>query len=144
LQLKETEPAELPTDIDACHSMIAELKALIENKEGELKNRDADISYLKQRLQEFLREKYGRSTEKVSPEQLILFKEQIAQMFGLVDEAKSDEDKEEEGKAKQRRRRRKSEEVEVVIESDHTRRGRERITFRKKRSWCANVVATEK
>jgi transposase len=74
--------AELPKSIDECHSLIKELMKLIVKKE-------LDISSLKVHLQALLREKYGTKSEKLSPDQLSLFAEQLSELLGVQDSAES-------------------------------------------------------
>jgi transposase len=64
----------LPNDLEACHALIRDLALLLESK-------DADITRLKERLQEQLRQTFGRSTEKLSPGQLSLFREELEKML---------------------------------------------------------------
>jgi hypothetical protein len=51
-----------------------------------LESKDADITRLKERLQEQLRQNFGRSSEKLSPGQLSLFREELEK---LLQESKS-------------------------------------------------------
>jgi transposase len=67
---KEQRGMILPDDIEVCHGLIRELWSLVENKDG-------DILYLKQRLQDLLRDKFGRSSEKLSPGQLLMFGQEV-------------------------------------------------------------------
>jgi len=64
----------LPSDLESCHALIRELAFLLESK-------DADISCLKQQLQDQLRRRFGRSTEKLSHGQLSLFKQQLEELL---------------------------------------------------------------
>ena len=64
----------LPNDLEACHALIRELALLLESK-------DADITRLKERLQEQLRQTFGRSSEKLSPGQLSLFREELEKLL---------------------------------------------------------------
>ena len=76
---------ELPPDLEGSHALIRELVELIDRQ-------GADIGYLKQRLHSLLREKFGRSSEKLSPGQLQLFAQELE---GLLEgSAKSKEDSE--------------------------------------------------
>lgn len=61
---------ELPDDLSDCHAMIRELAGLIERQ-------GADITHLKQRLHNLLRDKFGRSSEKLTSGQLQLFAQQL-------------------------------------------------------------------
>lgn len=65
----------LPADLESCHALIKELLSMVEQK-------DTDITALKQRLHNLLRDKYGKSSEKISPEQLLLFAEQLSSLLG--------------------------------------------------------------
>jgi transposase len=65
---------EMPSDIDGCHALIKELVELVERL-------CADNSYLKQRLHNLLREKFGRSSEKLSVGQLQLFAQELQGML---------------------------------------------------------------
>ncbi len=69
----------LPNDLEDCHALIRELALLLESK-------DADITRLKERLQEQLRQTFGRSSEKLSPGQISLFREDLE---NLLQESKS-------------------------------------------------------
>ncbi|HEY9683393.1 MAG TPA: IS66 family transposase [Oculatellaceae cyanobacterium] len=64
----------MPLELENCHALIRELIELVE-KQG------ADIGYLKQRLHNLLREKYGRSSEKLSSGQLQLFAQELEEML---------------------------------------------------------------
>ena len=64
----------LPSDSEACHSLIRELVFLLESK-------DADIACLKERLQNLLRGKFGRNSEKLTSGQLSLFKQQLEDLL---------------------------------------------------------------
>lgn len=77
----------LPPDLESCHQLIRELTSLVELKH-------ADIAHLKQRLHELLREKYGRSSEKLSSEQLSVFTEAITQLLGTLAPSEEEEDAE--------------------------------------------------
>jgi hypothetical protein len=61
---------DLPADLEGCHTLIRELVELVERQ-------GADIGYLKQRLHTILRERYGRSSEKLSAGQLQLFTQEL-------------------------------------------------------------------
>lgn len=70
----DQEALDLPHDIDSCHALIGELRDLIEGMSG-------DIMCLKQRLQGLLRDKFGRSSEKLSPGQLLLFVKELEDLL---------------------------------------------------------------
>jgi transposase len=61
---------QLPEDLETCHSMIMELMNVLNLKES-------DIALLKQQLQNFQRDKFGRRSEKLSPGQLSLFQSYV-------------------------------------------------------------------
>ncbi len=65
------ESVELPKDLETCHAWIRDLMNMVQQK-------DADVSSLKERLQWLLREKFGRKSEKISPDQLSLFAAQLS------------------------------------------------------------------
>jgi len=65
----------LPSDVEACHALILELLEHLESK-------DSDILCLKQRLQNLLRDKFGRSSEKLSPGQLLVFGQELEELLG--------------------------------------------------------------
>jgi transposase len=67
------EKIDLPPDLEGCHALIGELMELVERMGG-------DISCLKQRLHNLLREKYGRSSEKLTPGQLLLFAQELEEL----------------------------------------------------------------
>ena len=58
----------LPMDVAACHAMI---RQLLEHQQ----HRDRLIERLQYKLQDLLRRLYGRSSEKIDPNQLVLFRE---------------------------------------------------------------------
>jgi transposase len=66
---------ELPADISSCHALILELLERLDGKES-------DILCLKQRLQNLLRDRFGRSSEKLSPGQLLLFAQELTEILG--------------------------------------------------------------
>jgi transposase len=63
-----------PEDIKTCHERIRELQELVESMDG-------DISCLKQKLHNLLREKFGRSSEKLSPGQILLFAQEVKELL---------------------------------------------------------------
>ncbi len=67
-----TSEAGLPSDLETCHDLIRQLAA--------------DIARLKERLQNMTRGKFGRSTEKLSAEQLSLFKQQLEDLLQTAGE----------------------------------------------------------
>jgi len=73
---------EMPPDLDGCQALIRELVELVERQ-------GADISLLKQRLHGLLREKFGRSSEKLSPGQLQLFVRELSKIVDGKDAVES-------------------------------------------------------
>lgn len=69
----------LPSDLEACYALIQELTDLLTNKSSELESKDLENFRLKQRLQDLVREKFGRRTEKLNPDQLALFADLLKQ-----------------------------------------------------------------
>src|SRR5262245_2064669 len=57
---------ELPTDLDSCHSLIRELLETL-HQQGLL------IGHMQHQLERLLRQRFGRSSEKIDPDQLLLF-----------------------------------------------------------------------
>lgn len=72
-----TDEIVLPDDLEECHALIASLKELLLKKDSQLQKRESDLEKLKHHLQNLLRNKYGRSTEKINPDQLLLFAEAL-------------------------------------------------------------------
>ena len=62
----EDPTVELPTDLDSCHSLIRELLATL-RQQGLL------IGHMQHQLERLLRQRYGRSSETIDPDQLLLF-----------------------------------------------------------------------
>ena len=62
----EDPTVELPTDLDSCHSLIRELLATL-RQQGLL------IGNMQHQLERLLRQRYGRSSETIDPDQLLLF-----------------------------------------------------------------------
>jgi transposase len=62
----EDPTGELPTDLDACHSLIRELLETL-RQQGLL------IGHMQHQLERLLRQRFGRSSEKIDPDQLLLF-----------------------------------------------------------------------
>ena len=70
----EPTPADsLPTDLQQCHAMILELLASVNSQQR-------TIGRLEHQLQDLLRRVYGRSSEKIDPNQLPLFKDLLEQL----------------------------------------------------------------
>jgi len=63
----------LPDDLKECHTLIVALRDLLLEKDSLLSSREADLQRLKNHLQDLLRSKYGRMTEKIHPDQLVIF-----------------------------------------------------------------------
>src|SRR5271156_192571 len=57
---------DLPTDLDSCHSLIRELLETL-RQQGLL------IGHMQHQLDRLLRQRFGRSSEKIDPDQLLLF-----------------------------------------------------------------------
>src|ERR1700722_15095917 len=85
LSAPKTSTTGLPNDLEACHALIRDLALLLESK-------DADIACLKERLQQQLRQTFGRSTEKLSPGQLSLFREQLEELLQKTKSSGADAD----------------------------------------------------
>ena len=85
LSAPKTSTTGLPNDLEACHALIRDLALLLESK-------DADIACLKERLQQQLRQTFGRSTEKLSPGQLSLFREQLEELLQKTKSCGADAD----------------------------------------------------
>jgi transposase len=66
-------PLPLPPDLAACHAMITQL---LEYQ----KEKDRTIQSLEYKLQQLLRRLYGRSSEKIDPNQQVLFAELLQQL----------------------------------------------------------------
>src|SRR5438046_9516059 len=62
----EDRAIELPPDLDSCHSLIRELLETL-HQQGLL------IGNMQHQLERLLRQRFGRSSEKVDPGQLLLF-----------------------------------------------------------------------
>jgi transposase len=62
----EDRTIELPTDLDSCHSLIRELLETL-RQQGLL------IGNIQHQLERLLRQRFGRSSEKIDPDQLLLF-----------------------------------------------------------------------
>ena len=72
---------EFPTDLDSCHSLIRELLETL-RQQGLL------IGHMQHQLERLLRQRYGRSSEKIDPDQLLLF---AADILAEVDATKATE-----------------------------------------------------
>ena len=58
--------SELPSDLDSCHSLIRELLETL-HQQGLL------IGHMQHQLERLLRQRYGRPSEKIDPDQLLRF-----------------------------------------------------------------------
>ena len=67
----EDPTVELPTDLDSCHSLIRELLATL-RQQGLL------IGHMQHQLERLLRQRDGRSSETIDPDQLPLFAADIS------------------------------------------------------------------
>jgi transposase len=79
--------AALPNELAECHELIRQLMVLLESK-------DENINHLKNQLQNLMRGKFGRSSEKLTPGQLSLFKRELENLLSAtgrddVDEGES-------------------------------------------------------
>ena len=70
---KDVEAVSLPEDLAACHAMIFQLL------QGQ-RDQSRTIRQLEHQLHELLRKLYGRSSEKLDPDQLTLFTEMLQQL----------------------------------------------------------------
>lgn len=61
-------PTQLPDDLGTCHQMIAHLLSDMQDKDREILNLKCQLEMLKRRI-------FGRSSEKVDPDQLALFED---------------------------------------------------------------------
>lgn len=68
-------PAELPDDLATSHEMIRELAATV-RQQGQL------IDRLQHQMEKLLRQRFGRSSEKIDPAQLLLFTNEILAALG--------------------------------------------------------------
>src|ERR1700677_1281333 len=64
-----------PPDVKSCQALIFQLLDQLDSK-------DSDILCLKQRLQNLLRDKFGRSSEKLSPGQLRVLQKEREKTLG--------------------------------------------------------------
>src|ERR1700674_2113365 len=70
-----TTPGELPTDLETCHQLIREL---LES----LSRQSCLNEKLQHQLEQLLRRIYGRKSEKLDPNQLLLFAREIVEATG--------------------------------------------------------------
>jgi hypothetical protein len=63
----------LPKDLAACHAMIGELL-------GQLQGANRKMQRMEHQLEQLLRRLYGRSAERLDPNQLVLFADLLAQL----------------------------------------------------------------
>jgi transposase len=68
---------DLPTDMDSCHSLIRELLET-------LRHQGLLIGHLQHQLERLLRQRFGRSGEKIDPDQLLLFAADILAEAGAT------------------------------------------------------------
>lgn len=64
--------ASLPQDLAEAHALIARLTASLAEKQAALSHRDEEIERLERILEKYLRRQYGKSSEKLLPEQMAL------------------------------------------------------------------------
>jgi transposase len=94
-------PATLPSTVEACHALIAE-------RDRQLSERDALIAGMQHQLQQLLRARYGRRSEKMDdPNQLKLFEQILGAVWDAPPAEAEAEEGEEEAPRKRRRRGRK-------------------------------------
>ena len=70
---KEVDAVALPVDMAACHAMILQLL-------GEQRDQSRLVRQMQHQLEQLLRKLYGRSSEKLDPNQLALFAEILGQL----------------------------------------------------------------
>lgn len=70
---QHTDTATLPADLSTCHAMIAQLLE-------QLKSTQRENAQLEHQLQQLLRRLYGRSSERIDPNQQVLFAELLQQL----------------------------------------------------------------
>jgi transposase len=87
---------DLPRDMNACHAMIEELLAALKEKE-------ALATKLQQQLEQLLRHRFGQRSDRMDPEQMMLFYEELKEKLEQATEEERDE--EEEGKRPRRKRK---------------------------------------
>ena len=73
-------PVALPEDLAACHAMIQYNHAMIQQLLDTHVEKDRLIAGLRHQLQNLLRRAYGRSSEKLDPNQLALFEKMLAEL----------------------------------------------------------------
>jgi transposase len=71
-----TTPGELPTDLETCHQLIRELLESL-SRQSHLNEK------LQHQLEQLLRRIYGRKSEKLDPNQLLLFAREILEATGV-------------------------------------------------------------
>jgi hypothetical protein len=69
--------AALPQDLAEAHALIERLTARLAEKEAALSHRDDEIERLERILDQYIRRQYGRSSEKLPPEQMALGLEDV-------------------------------------------------------------------
>ena len=70
-----TSPGEFPDDLSTAHELIRELGKTVHSQEHL-------IAKLQHQLEQLLRDRHGRKTEKVDPDQLLLFARDILAQAG--------------------------------------------------------------
>ena len=76
-QFDDGERLVLPTDLSECHELIGAMRDLLLEKDLLLQEKDSTLEKLKQHLQNLLRQKYGRLSEKINPDQLLIFAQEL-------------------------------------------------------------------
>jgi transposase len=74
------EPIDLPADLDTAHGMIRELLAT-------LRRQEVLVGHLQHQLERLLRQRYGRSAERIDPDQLLLFARELLERTGPAEAA---------------------------------------------------------
>jgi transposase len=83
-------PVALPEDVAACHAMIQYNHATIQQLLDTHVEKDRLIEGLRHQLQNLLRRAYGRSSEKLDPNQLALFEKMLAELQGAQEASSQD------------------------------------------------------
>ena len=87
----DNESLSLPLDLADCHLLINALRDLLIEKDSLLQKQDSDLEKLKQHLHNLLRNRFGRSTEKISPDQLLIFAQELLGQNNPQDKPESED-----------------------------------------------------
>jgi len=68
----QVETGRLPDDIAMCHAIIQDLAATLKKREGRIES-------LEERMDKLLQERYGRKADRLNPDQLLLFRDLLAE-----------------------------------------------------------------